>query len=114
MAQHRFGAPCDCDIMRHVSNPTPNMTFLTSFRPLRRNVAVGPVFMAAQSDRQGLQQRTRSASHVVSAERQTVKMPKAPGSESDFTGLPANRDDIPVTTPISSEHMKVRATADND
>lgn len=40
------------------------------------------------------------------AERQTVETPKAPGSESNFTGLPKDPADIPVTTPISSRHMQ--------
>ena len=110
---HHFGAQCDCGIMRHVTKPTPNMAFSASFWPLRRNIPACPIIVAAQSARQGLQHRRRSASHVVSAERQTMETPKAPGSESNFTGLPANRDEIPVTTPISSEHMKVHATAGN-
>ena len=43
------------------------------------------------------------------AERQTVETPKAPGSASDFTGLPKRKEDIAVNTPGSemSEHMRV-------
>lgn len=40
------------------------------------------------------------------AGRQIVDTPKAPGSESNFTGLPMNKDDIPVTTPVTSKHMQ--------
>lgn len=47
-----------------------------------------------------------SGGAVTGAGRQTVETPKAPGSESNFTGLPKNRDEIAVTTPITSEHMR--------
>lgn len=33
---------------------------------------------------------------------------RAPGSESSFTGLPAKKEDIPITSPTSSSmHMQV-------
>jgi len=54
------------------------------------------------------QQQRRPHHQLARAERRTVESPKAPGSESDFTGLPKNKNDIPVTTPASSHQMEVR------
>ena len=71
--------------------------------PLRRVTASG-ITMPQPSE----MSPRRRCSHVVAAERQTVETPKAPGSESNFTGLPKNRDEIAVTTPIDSRQMEVR------
>ncbi|KAK9804190.1 hypothetical protein WJX72_000175 [[Myrmecia] bisecta] len=38
--------------------------------------------------------------------RQTVDTAKAPGSQSNFTGLPKDKEDFPITTPISSKQME--------
>ena len=48
--------------------------------------------------------RHRVASAVKA--RQAVEAPKAPGSDSGFTDLPKNREEIPVTTPIRSKDMQ--------
>ena len=49
----------------------------------------------------------RTKQHKSRASRQTGDTPKAPGSESDFTDLPKNRDEIGVVTPITSQQMQV-------
>ncbi len=41
------------------------------------------------------------------AARQTVETPTAPGSNSNFTGLPKDGRDVPVTTPVSDPQMQV-------
>lgn len=53
-----------------------------------------------------MQQQRRRHTHAARAERQTVETPKAPGSESNFTGLPEKAEDVPVTSPISSQQMR--------
>lgn len=53
------------------------------------------------------QRRRHQHVQPAQAQRQTVETPKAPGSESNFTGLPKDPADIPVTTPVSSQHMQV-------
>ncbi len=53
---------------------------------------------------------TRVAPEPARAARQTVETPTAPGSNSNFTGLPKNGQDIPVTTPVSDPQMQARDT----
>jgi len=52
----------------------------------------------------------RVAPEPARAARQTVETPTAPGSNSNFTGLPKNGQDIPVTTPVSDPQMQARDT----
>ena len=51
--------------------------------------------------------RRASRAEIRAANRQTVNTPKAPGSESNFTGLPEDDNAIPVTTPVTSRQMQV-------
>ena len=43
----------------------------------------------------------------MAAGPQTVDTPTAPGSNSNFTGLPKDSSKIAITTPITSEQMQV-------
>lgn len=38
----------------------------------------------------------------------TKEQLRAPGSESNFTGLPKRKEDIPITSKVSSKEMQVR------
>lgn len=38
---------------------------------------------------------------------------RAPGSESNFTGLPKKKEDIPITFKVSSKEMQVRQSSGN-
>ena len=55
--------------------------------------------------------RRRVAPEPARAARQTVETPTAPGSNSNFTGLPKNGQDIPVTTPVTDPQMQARAVS---
>ena len=50
--------------------------------------------------------RRQVAPEPTRAARQTVETPTAPGSNSNFTGLPKNGQDIPVTTPVTDPQMQ--------
>lgn len=41
------------------------------------------------------------------AQRQTVETPTAPGSNSNFTGLPEDPADVPVVGKVSGKQMQV-------
>ena len=43
------------------------------------------------------------------AQRQTVETPTAPGSNSNFTGLPEDPADVPVVGKVSGKQMQVGA-----
>ena len=53
--------------------------------------------------------RRRSHMQPAQAQRQTVETPTAPGSNSNFTGLPEDPADIPVVGKVHGKQMQVGA-----
>jgi hypothetical protein len=51
--------------------------------------------------------RRRSHVQPAQAQRQTIETPTAPGSNSNFTGLPEDPADIPVVGDVSGKQMQV-------
>lgn len=51
-----------------------------------------------------------AAAQQTASQQKAEKPLRAPGSESNFVGLPADRDDIRVTTEVSDKQMQVEPT----
>ena len=75
-----------------------------AFPAQRYSIQRSPPRLLKQPGRRHAQCRTRAVVKTPSTEEPL----RAPGSESNFTGSPANKQDIPITSPTSSsKHMQV-------
>lgn len=62
---------------------------------------------AANFQTRTMPEKKASQTEIRSSNRQTVETPTAPGSDSNFTGLPVDDNAIPVTTPVTGQQMQV-------
>ena len=50
---------------------------------------------------------------AAASQQKTAEPLRAPGSESNFVGLPADRKDIGITSPVSDRQMQVTCSSDD-